>query len=215
MTVTLHGVCHYRANSPTWSDKWSDDDYKALKLVKAVKGSDFNGYADFVVDKKRYRVENTANGRNFAFAYSGWKIATLIDANGCNNTAIMPIPASAHIDPTAPFNGRTLAENVGRCIQQLDVRPELYFSEVMPKSAQGGGRNPQILLSKLRAQNLDGIKTAILLDDVYTSGAHMKAATWFLRSAGIKVEHMFVLARTAWDKPDNMFEVASEEICFL
>ncbi|WP_373473594.1 hypothetical protein [Sphingorhabdus lacus] len=80
----------------------------------------------------------------------------------------------------------------------------------MASSRTGGGRNPQIILENLRSRNLEGIRTAILLDDVYTSGAHMRAAESYLRSKNIKIEHAFVVARTAWKKPDNMFKVTPE-----
>lgn len=215
MTIDLHSAVYYRAKSDTWTTKWTDADFAARNLVQAVKGKDFNGYTDVTINRKNYRIENNVAGRRAAHAFAAVSLANRIHAHGINCAAIIPIPSSAHCNPNEMYVGRLLAENIQLKLPTLQVRPELFFNTPMPKSAQGGGRNPQAILANLRANDLAGVQTAILLDDVYTSGAHVKAATWFLRAQGINVEHAFVVGRTAWDQPPDMFQPASETIPFI
>ncbi|MDX8357752.1 hypothetical protein [Sphingopyxis terrae] len=215
MTIDLHPAVYYRAKSDEWTTKWTDNDFAARNLVQAVKGKDFKGYTDVKINGKNYRIENNVAGRRAAHSFASVRIANDMIANGITNAAIIPIPSSSHCNPADMFVGRLLAEFIQPKIPTLQVRAELFFNAPMPKSAQGGGRNPQAILANLRAQNLDGIQAAVLLDDVYTSGAHVKAATRFLRAAGITVEHAFVVGRTVWEQPPDMFKPASETICFI
>jgi pyrimidine operon attenuation protein/uracil phosphoribosyltransferase len=215
MTVTLHGLCYYRAKSDEWDEKWNNNHYAALNFVKAIKGGTFKGYSEISANSKTYTIRDNAEGRAVAYGLAALGLANKIRSAGCTNAAIIPIPSSSHTDPCATFTGRKLAEAVKQKIPTLEVRSDLYFAQAMPKSAQGGGRNPNTILGNLRSRDLSDVETAILIDDVYTSGAHIKAATRYLRNKGIEVEHAFVVARTAWEKPNSMFSVESETVHFI
>lgn len=215
MTLDVHGVCYYRAQSDDWTDKWKDQDYAARNLVQAIKGGAFKGYTDVTINGTGYRIRNDVEGRRAAYNFASIGIANKMRQLGCTDVAIIPVPSSSHTAPCDMFTGKRLAESVKSRVAASEVRAELYFQNAMPKSAQGGGRNQNEILANLRVNDLNGITNAILLDDVYTSGAHIKAATRFLRNLGVEVEHAFVVGRTAWERPDDMFKVESETVYFI
>lgn len=216
MTVTLHAICHYRSKSDEWTDEWQDIDYKARNLIKAVKQAPFNGHSDFA---KRgggtSRIEDTPEGRAIAMAASGRTLADAIQAAGYENGFCIPIPSSTHVDPSCEFTGSRLVTAIQDAAPTLIAKPVLYFDQPMPSSSKGGGRNEAAILGHLRATSLISIDKAVVIDDVYTTGAHMRATVRYLRNAGVDVQDVFVLGRTAWERPEQMFRVAPEKFYFL
>lgn len=210
--MRLHAVCFYRSKSDEWTEKWRGSDYRARNLVQAIKGGDFKGYSEFkTVAGVVHRVDSTPNGREVAMAVASWGLAKKIREAGYENACLIPVPSSDHVDPCAEFTGSRLAQAIAQKDEGFSVRPALFFNEVMVKSSAGGGRNSNAIQANLRATACDGIANAVLIDDVCTSGAHLKASARFLARRGITVTDAFVIARTVWEKPDNMFRVAVEE----
>jgi len=52
----------------------------------------------------------------------------------------------------------------------------------------------------------------ILLDDVMTSGGHLRACWQFLDDRGHQVDHAFVIGRTLWERPEKMFSIPIENL---
>jgi orotate phosphoribosyltransferase len=64
----------------------------------------------------------------------------------------------------------------------------------------------------MATQEVSTLKNVVLIDDVYTTGAHMLAAWKFLKNYGIEVADGVVFARTTWEEPESMFKVPSIDL---
>ena len=83
------------------------------------------------------------------------------------------------------------------------VLPNLRFGEQRVPSSRGGGRVYQSLKDNYVWLGNQVPVNAILLDDVYTTGNHLKAAYHFLRERGCTIDACFVVARTCWNMGDG------------
>jgi predicted amidophosphoribosyltransferase len=132
---------------------------------------------------------------------------------GYSDAAVIPIPSSDHTNPRADFTGARLAQAIQGVNPKFVAKPCLYFAKAIPKSSEGGGRNARLIENSLRAtSDLDEIGRAVLLDDVFTTGAHVKGAFRFLSNKDVEVEDAFVVGRTAWDRPASMFKCDTEQV---
>ncbi|MEN3746074.1 hypothetical protein TPR58_02760 [Sphingomonas sp. HF-S3] len=208
--MRLYAICNYRGNSETWTEKWESSHYTARNLVKAVKGLPFNGHSIVTQGGSEYRVENTAAGRAAALHVSSRSIAKAIVDAGYEDVAIIPIPSSTCTDPALQYTGAKLADAIAALVPGFVARPVLYFAKELLKSSAGGGRNEEAIKANLRSTSLAGINAAVLIDDVYTTGAHSRAAARYLRQHGIDISDIFVIGRTVHEKPDKMLNPPSE-----
>jgi len=211
--VRLHGLVYYRGSSDAWTDDWQDDDYRARNLVKGLKGLPFGGHCSIGVGKTSYAIDNTPQGRANATMAAARAIAGKIQVAGYKKVAVIPVPSSKHTDPDGDFVGLKLARQIHELVAGFVATPLLYFKNEMPKSADGGTRNPWVIEKNLRRdKRLSLPNRAVLLDDVCTTGAHLKAAGRYLAKKGVVVEDAFVVGRTAQERPAQMFKVAMEEM---
>ena len=127
---------------------------------------------------------------------------SLLNSN-IENSVIIPVPLHARKEKNRGFNqAAIIADLLGKFLE-IEVRRDIL--------KRIRNTDPQIKLatSKDRAANMKGAfaltenakeeiedKNIILVDDVYTSGATMKAAIKTLRQAGAKKILIFVMART-------------------
>ena len=216
MTVTLHPVIYYRSKSEDWNDAWQQHDWIALNLVRAVKHKPFNGSSRIVFKGGRVVViDSSDGGRDRALSLMCGELAKKIAEAGYEQALIVPIPASDHTNPARPFTGSRIAAGIQAKDPSFVATPALYFSEPIPKSSAGGGRDAALIQSKLRDQGtIPAGTTVVLIDDVFTTGAHIKAAARYLRAKGITVSDAFVVARTRWERPPHMLKAADEELAF-
>jgi hypothetical protein len=210
--MRLHAICHYRSKSDTWTDKWRNEDFAARNLVKAVKQIDFKGSSQITAGGGTHHIDNTPAGRNRALGIVAGVLAAKIAQAGYQQASVVPIPSSSHVDPSAMFTGRRLAEAIQARHAAFVSTPILFFDQALQKSAGGGTRNAHAIQAHLRIVQGVAPCNVVLLDDVCTSGGHLKAAARFLASKDIAVSDAFVVARTIWDEPESMFTVPVEEI---
>lgn len=210
--MRLHAVCYYRSRSDTWSDKWRNEDYSAMNLVKAVKGLHFGGTSSITQGGSSYSITNNDDGRARALMIAARSLAGKIHKAGYQAVSVMPVPSSAHTDPTAMFTGRRLANAIQEYHKPFVAASTLYFNQAMPPARGGGNRNPHTIQPHLRIAGPPPVGRVVLLDDVCTSGGHLIAAARFLRQHGIQVEDAFVIGRTRWDRPESMWSVATEHL---
>lgn len=211
--MRLHAVCYYRSRSDAWTEAWRDADWTAMKLVKAVKRKPFGGFATHNALGRIFRFDSTPAGQATALNFAAQRLAALIAQGGYAQTAVIPIPSSDHTNPATDFTGARLARAIQAVNPAFLAKPVLYFAKAIPKSSEGGGRDSQLVEQTLRATaDLATIGSAVLLDDVYTTGAHMRGTYRFLSANGVEVEDVFAVGRTKWDKPSSMFKVETEEV---
>ena len=212
--MRLHSAICYRSGGEEWDDPWEDRHYRARNLVKALKCKPFNGYSDFRgTDGKYYRVQDSPAGQEVALLIAGTWIGKMMEEAGYEHAVVVPIPASDHVAAGGDFTGGRLAAKIMELRPGLVAAPALHFATAMAASSAGGGRNSQVVQANLRGgEALLDRGPIVLLDDVYTTGAHIRGAARYLASLGIQVEDSFVLARTVWQEPANMFQCPVEEI---
>ncbi|PZU60916.1 MAG: hypothetical protein DI547_00225 [Sphingobium sp.] len=124
---------------------------------------------------------------------------------GYDDVSVIPIPSTRHVRPAADFPGKRIARIIERREPRFVNTPVLYFGHPVPQSTHSRRRTETALRINLRATDLRGIRRAVLIDDVMTTGAHLKAAAAFLASRHIRVDDAFVVARLAERCPENMF----------
>lgn len=216
MTIDIHPVIYYRAKSEDWTDAWQQHDWAARNMVKAIKHKPFNGTSRILMKTgSTVTIDTTDNGRKRALGLLSVSIAKKIVSTGYINVLVVPIPSSDHVDAGASFTGGRIANAIQVYNPNLVATPSLYFSEKLPKSSEGGGRDSLLIEAKLRGgDDIPPGSEIVLLDDVFTTGAHMRAVTRYLRKKGHTVKDGFVVARTRWQRPEHMLKAESETFTF-
>src|SRR5690606_22580888 len=212
--MKLHALCHYRSKSDEWTEKWRSEDYNARNLIKALKRKPFNGRSGIKVGDQTFQITDSAAGQAAALQGCALALARRIQQAGYREAAMVPVPASDHVDPDKMFTGRRLAEAIEAVAPGLVCYPILYFDQVLPSAALGGTRNAYEIKRHLRCtdQELDE-DNVILLDDVCTSGGHLRGTRLFLVDRQYEVNDAFVVGRTVWQRPESMFSVPVEKLC--
>ena len=177
--MRIHSVCGYRSKSDEWTDKWSNTDFRARNLVKAVKREQFGGYSGWTVraTKQELRVDATPEGQLVALRVAVSLLLGRLAAAGISQASIVPVPSSSRVSAAdEDFTCGRLARAIHGLNPDLVPQPVLYFDAPQPKTHDAGSRRWQDILPHLRSGNLAGIaKPVILLDDVMTSGGHLRA----------------------------------------
>jgi len=212
--MKVHAVCGYPGNSPAWDDDWEQAHWKARNLVKGVKREPFNGYSDWTAlpARKVVRQYSDAAGQRLALVVAGSKLVDLFDKAGIAAATVVPVPSSQTTTPGDDFTGARLARAIEGRRSTLVAAPVLHFDAPQPKAHDGGGeRRWNMILPHLRG-GLGLAGPIVLLDDVMTLGGHLRACRRFLQAQGHQIDHAFVIGRTLWDRPANMFSIPAEDL---
>lgn len=179
---------------------WRPVDFKTGQMVKALKGRTFKGYFETRIrgQQRRFSQENIAEFVDFIPEH----MAALARRHFETTFTLVPIPNS-HCTSPRQDNFRTLrlARAMGKSAG-ADVCAALVFKEPQTPSSKGGSRSPVFIE---RAMNLIAAPKhpAVLVDDVYTTGAHMRAACWKLSSAGVEVVGAITFGRSTKAPREN------------
>jgi len=205
-------VCGYRSKSDAWTEKWTDADYRARNLVKALKREPFNGFSEWNVraTKQKLRVDATPAGQSVALRVALSKLFDLFAKAGIEEARVVPVPSSRTVAPGDGSTGSRLATAIAGIKPALLACPVLYFAGPQPKTADNGSRRWQDILPHLRGNVPAGAGPIILLDDVMTSGGHLRACARYFANRGAHVEDAFVVGRTVWERPESMFQMPVE-----
>ena len=212
--MIVHIVCGYRSKSEEWTDKWTDAHYRARNLVLGIKREPFRGSSEWVSKNrdKKWLIANTPEGQAAALEFGSYLLASKLMGADIKAAHIVPVPSSQHITLGEDFTGNRIADALHKLHGPYESKPILHFNSPQPRSRAGGSRRPSDIIPHLRSGSLVGLENVILLDDVMTSGGHLRACARYLRNQGVNVAGAIVIGRTVWEKPDNMFKMPSEDL---
>ncbi|CAN5365595.1 hypothetical protein BH10PSE12_BH10PSE12_27910 [soil metagenome] len=206
--LRVHAICYYRDEDAGWPAAWRRSDLQAHDLIEALRRNEPQGLYEFPRGVGRQATPSDIyDGTTTAMDYASRMLAKAIIAAGYDAATVIPIPSTTHTRPGSDFLGRRIAKAIEDRNPRFRNTPVLYFARPLPGRAQGGGRTPTAIRINLRSTSLRGLHRAILIDDVATTGAHLKAAAAYLWEKGVRVEDAFVVARVAPRPMDNMFDV--------
>ena len=195
--LKVHAICYYRGMEDGWPDAWRETDFKVHNLVEAVRNEPVQGDDEI----------HTTGGKSSALQFASQFLVKAMRNVGYDKATIIPVPSSTHVTPEGDFTSLRIARAVAEQDSAFTCAPVLYFAKPVPQSAVGGRRTATAIRVNLRSEGLGALGRVVLLDDISTTGAHLKAAAAYLSDKGIKVEDAFVVARIADHVPDNMFRV--------
>jgi hypothetical protein len=198
-------------------EQMRDKDYTSLSIAKAVKGRNPGGAnKSLKLDGKVYNFgPGSPDGAvELWTAWASRLLRTTMDPPN-HRLVIIPVPNShATVCGNADFRtwelARLIAEQLGDNVTALD---ELRWTEVMPKSSEGGPRQAYDLYPKLHCElKTDANIERFLIDDVMTSGGHLQASAARIRNSGASVESALVCGRTKHIQVSNPFAMPVEEL---
>lgn len=183
MPTLVH--CCYTHRTTLGAPAWSNDQYCVSKFKSALKDKPVRGYAHLVVvPGEPKRLLNAANAAA-AFAWFGEMSVAWLDERLVSDPVIMPIPGSQCTLNTSESRTRRLADALQRRAGG-DVLDVLRFNRASESTRNGGSRDPEDIYPMYRL--LDGVPSGrpiVLVDDVLTSGGHIRAAVAYLTRKGV------------------------------
>ncbi len=213
--MRIHAICGYPGNSAAWQKKWEPVHFQARNLVKGVKREAFGGYSEWVAQPSGRRLRQVANeaGNKLALSVASAKLAKMMDDAGIIDAYLVPVPSSQTIAPGGDFTGARLVAAIHARRPGLVPAPILHFDKVQPRAHDGNGeRRWQMIMPHLRSGAFAPKSKVVLVDDVMTSGGHLRACARFLADQGVHVVDAFVIGRTVWERPIDMFKIPLENM---
>lgn len=204
--TTLTGYPSYQEEGT----KWDDRDWKAWRLVLAIKQKPFKGYADFGA----YHIADNPAGRARALVLAATVAISKLKVLGITKGTLVPVPSSQLTEFGGDCAGQRLANAIATAApNNFSAVGALAFINEMPKAAGGGGtREPSAICANLKFDPSSCFEDCILVDDVISTGGHLTGAARKLEQNGKKVVGAICVAQTVWSRPANMFDIPVREL---
>lgn len=205
-------VCARGAYRAEISSDWRQQDWLVRNLVRSLKGEAFNGYSDFRMGGKVYKISAADNEPAYAL-WANWAV-TQLRALKIGKVTLVPVPSSVQVK----FLQDTCPVRMANAVAKVDpkiaaVGNFLRYRQKQPKShSEGGTRDPNRIEPALECKITDTSRPIVLVDDVMTTGGHLKAAARLLRRHGVTVEHVIVAGRTVWEVVPDPYIVEPADI---
>jgi hypothetical protein len=189
---------------------WTAEQLGVLRFVHALKRRDPGGTADVLLKrgqpKRRLGEENASEAFDW---FAEMVIPVLRDELATTRVVLVPIPDSGCTEDVVESRTSALAVAVARRAGAVVVSDVLRWRRRMPSARSGqGSRDPVSIYQNLRLRSGWGpvSRPYVLVDDVVTTGGHLRACAAFLHNHGARVERAICAARSDQYPPDDPFE---------
>ncbi len=206
--LQVTAFCHYPSYDP--EQEWRDQDWKAFKLVKALKGQTINGYVQFKFGGRWYTLRD--NNKDDVLSIFGTLVSNEIRALGVEQPVLVPVPSSDCLEFGVDAKAHRLTDAIQARLPDIEVSHALRWHTPQTKASQGGPRNPDVLIPNLDLQWQLGVRNVILIDDVMTTGGHIRSCARKLRQVGNVADYSVVFSSTEHEPPANMLETTRVDL---
>ncbi len=193
---------------------WRSEDYDSYKWVQALKGEQLNKYA-LVPVKGNYRRLSNQNLPD-AIQWFAELVADYLQQKQVTGPILaIPVPssncvASSRVRPHTRKLAKAVCDTLKDGSKVLDCLR--WKKNLGSASEEGGPRETEILYGNLmilgdQLKDLDESTNVLLLDDVTTSGGHLKACAAKLKKAGVSVELCVCGGKTVYDQNQRAFSL--------
>lgn len=189
-------------------------DYASLMVVKAVKGRPPGGRTtilNFGEDSYTFGPRTPGPAVDL---WTDWAVDRLTGIVPKGPAVLVPVPnRNAVVGGSRDFPTARLAQRIAKTApSRIKAATELWWDQEMQPASEGGPRFAHQLYPHLRARrsSIDGPR--VLLDDVMTSGGHLKACAAKLREIGHNPEFAICCGRTCHEQLEDPFVVPVVEL---
>ncbi len=192
--------------------QWRTEDYNASKFIKAIKGDELRGFAMVPVCGGYKKLDQT--NAHEAVGWFGDMAAAYLHNAGLDNItiALVPIPGSLCCKLRESSRTVGLAKAIAERVRCATVWDGLRWREARRSSRHGGTRDPAQLVANLRVRRSLPNCPLVLIDDVVTTGAHLKASRLLLINNGANCDLAVCAGRTVLEPMDDPFSISTSTL---
>lgn len=187
---------------------FAQDTWHSKKFVNALKGDPINGFAEIPVPIGASRRTLREENKDQAIEWFGHMIAAQFDFRS-NPLCTVLVPGHEVTSATAVRRSRLWGSLLALHTKVEVCKPwaGVWWKTPQVSARQGGSRDPSILRQQLVVGSMTHKdERVVIVDDVFTSGGHLRAVAAELEAAGIAVLCAICAARTVEDEPDQPFQ---------
>ncbi|WP_147391876.1 hypothetical protein [Paracoccus onubensis] len=183
--------------------QFDKQDWVAHNLVKALKGKEFRGYSNVKINGTNHRI--TKDNRQPVIDLFGSAISKYMKRLPAG-AAVFIVPSSDCLEFSDDPKAQSIAASIASAGCEHRVFIPFRWSSRLPKAVDGGNRNYQFLAQHLELHPPPHVANVVLIDDVVTTGGHLRACSEVCRRHNIVVSSAICFARTVWDRPEDILK---------